>query len=123
LRIYGTPFVRRRERLGKAVSSFETNVVFEVPNFIEDLDPLALSVTDVDQAVVGEIENQTEILVHQPNRKLWAVVARHRSLQFSHMRRSDDCGLGLRLQQALAIKTGLLVESYSFGNGLHSNSQ
>src|SRR5271169_1397580 len=38
----------------KAVFSLEPNVVFEVSHFIEDLDPVALSVTDIDQAVVAD---------------------------------------------------------------------
>jgi len=32
----------------------DPNVVFEVSHFIEDLDPVALSVTDIDQAVVAD---------------------------------------------------------------------
>ncbi len=38
----------------KAVFSLDPNVVFEVSHFIEDLDPVALSVTDIDQAVVAD---------------------------------------------------------------------
>src|SRR3984893_12219746 len=38
----------------KAAVSLEPNVVFEVSHFIEALDPVALSVTDVDQAVVAD---------------------------------------------------------------------
>src|SRR5208283_3211722 len=38
----------------KAAFSLEPNVVFEVSHFIEDLDPVALSVTDIDQAVVAD---------------------------------------------------------------------
>src|SRR6202021_1119816 len=38
----------------KAVSSLDPNVVFELSHFIEDLDPVALSVTDIDQAVVAD---------------------------------------------------------------------
>ena len=34
--------------IGKAVSSLDPNVVFEVAHLIEDLDPVALAVTDVD---------------------------------------------------------------------------
>src|ERR1700733_4312791 len=37
-----------------------------------------------------EIENQSEILVHQTNGKLRAVVAPHRSFQFAGMRRCND---------------------------------
>src|SRR5271167_396943 len=38
----------------KAVFSLEPNVVFEVSHFTEDLDPVALPVTDVDQFVVAD---------------------------------------------------------------------
>jgi hypothetical protein len=34
--------------IGKAVSTLDPNVVFEVAHLIEDLDPVALPVTDVD---------------------------------------------------------------------------
>src|SRR5271170_2517314 len=37
-----------------AVSSFDPNVAFEASHFIEDLDPVALSVTDIDQPVVAD---------------------------------------------------------------------
>src|SRR5271168_3556984 len=37
-----------------AVSSFDPNAVFEVSHFIEDLDPVALSVTNIDQPVVAD---------------------------------------------------------------------
>src|SRR5271163_105303 len=37
----------------KAAFSLDPNVVFEVSHFIEDLDPVALSVTDIDQSVVA----------------------------------------------------------------------
>jgi len=43
-----TPIVR------KAVSSLDPNVVLEVSHLIEDLDPVALPVTDVDQTVVAD---------------------------------------------------------------------
>src|SRR5260370_196894 len=45
-----------------------------------------------------EIKNQPEILVHQPNRKLWGIVALHHSLEFAHMRWSDHCCLGQHVQ-------------------------
>jgi hypothetical protein len=38
----------------KTVLSLDPNVVFEVSHFIEGLDPVALSVTDIDQAVVAD---------------------------------------------------------------------
>jgi hypothetical protein len=38
----------------KAAFSADPNAVFEVPHFIEDLDPAALSVTDIDQLVVTD---------------------------------------------------------------------
>src|SRR5271154_219670 len=37
-----------------AVSSFDPNVAFEASHFIEDLDPVALSVTHIDQPVVAD---------------------------------------------------------------------
>src|SRR5208282_4096699 len=71
----------------------------------------------------GEIENQLEILVHEPERKLRAIVAVHRSLQFSHVRRSDDCSLRQHLEQTIVIEASLLTECNGLGNGLHSDSQ
>src|ERR1700688_1379953 len=38
----------------KAAVSLDPNVVFEVPHFIEDLDPVALSVADIHQVVVAD---------------------------------------------------------------------
>src|SRR5258707_4492711 len=70
-----------------------------------------------------ETENQTEVLVHQPNRKLGAVVVLLCSLQFARMRWSNHCSLGQNVQQAITIKPSLLTESDGFGNRLHSDSQ
>ena len=47
----------------KAVFSLEPNVVFEFSHFIEDLDPVALSVTNIDQAVVAD--NHTMHNLHE----------------------------------------------------------
>src|ERR1700688_1188511 len=43
----GAPTIRN------ALAPLDPNVAFEVSHFIEDLDPVALSVTDVDQPVVA----------------------------------------------------------------------
>src|ERR1700688_1195170 len=40
--------------VGKAVFSLDPNIAFEVSHFIEDLDPVALSVTDIDKPVVAD---------------------------------------------------------------------
>jgi hypothetical protein len=44
----GAPTIR------EAVSSLDPNVVLEVSYLVEDLDPVALSVTDIDQVVVAD---------------------------------------------------------------------
>src|SRR5277367_5624493 len=40
--------------IGKAASSLYPEIVFEVSHLVEDLDPVALSVTDIDQAIVAD---------------------------------------------------------------------
>src|SRR5271168_5621656 len=40
--------------IGKAASSLYPEIVFEVSHLVEDLDPVALAVTDIDQAVVAD---------------------------------------------------------------------
>ena len=40
--------------IGKTAPSLEPDIVFEVSHLVEDLDPVALPVTDVDQAFVAE---------------------------------------------------------------------
>src|SRR5713226_4526772 len=70
-----------------------------------------------------EIENQPEILIHQPNRELRAVVVLHRAFQFADMRWSNHCSLGQHVQQAIAIETRLLSECNGLGEkaGLDRN--
>src|SRR5271165_7136335 len=63
-----------------------------------------------------EMENQPEILVHQANRKLRAIIALLRSLQFSRVRGSNHCRLRQHVQQAISIKTSLLAECDRFRN-------
>src|ERR1035438_742594 len=75
--------------------------------------------TDLDR----EFENQPEILVHESYRKLWAIVARHRSLQFSNVGGSDDGSLGQHLEQTIAIETRLLTQCHGLRNRLHADSQ
>src|ERR1700689_3517949 len=44
----GAPIIRN------AFFSFDPNVAFEISHFIEDLDPVALPVADIDQPVVAD---------------------------------------------------------------------
>src|SRR5260221_3460020 len=70
-----------------------------------------------------ETENQTKVLVHQPNLELGAVVVLLCSLQFARVRWSHHCSLGQLIKQTISIKASLFTESDGFGNRLHSDSQ
>ena len=70
-----------------------------------------------------EMENQPEILVHEPNGKLRCVIALHHSLQLAYMSGSDDRGARQNVQEAIAIKTGLLTECNGFGDRLHPDTE
>src|SRR5260370_38276975 len=57
-----------------------------------------------------EVQNQPEILLHEPQWKLRAILATHCFLQFSHMHRCDNGSLGQHFEQAGALETSLLAE-------------
>src|SRR5258708_29810453 len=69
------------------------------------------------------LQNQLEILVHKPQRKLRAVVAARNPRQLSQMSWSDHGRLCQNIKQAMTIQTHLLAKDDGLRDCLHANTE
>src|SRR5258708_11880815 len=68
------------------------------------------------------IQDQSEILAHETNRKLWRVVVLFGGNQFAGMGRSDDSSLGQCVKEKIARQVQPRAQRDRFSGGLHAYS-